>query len=123
MCGASRVVAHELEGEVALDGAGEVGLAAGVHVPAAVGLLELAEVVGDQRQVRVVLLAEDELHQDVFGFEDAVALKLADPVARPRAGACSSARLARSDRLESTRIAEAAHGGPVRWAAIRSNRC
>jgi hypothetical protein len=75
------VVAHQLEGEVGLDRAGEVGRAAGVHVPAAVLLLERAEVVGDRGELGVVVVLEDELEEDELGLEDAVALELADPVA------------------------------------------
>ena len=44
----------------------------------AVGLLQAPEVVGDQRQVRVTLLTQDPLEQEVFGFQDAVALEFPD---------------------------------------------
>jgi hypothetical protein len=74
-------VAHQLEGQIGLDGAAQVGGAAGIHRPAALFDLEAAEVIGYWRQVGVVLLAEDELEEDELGFEDAVALELADPVA------------------------------------------
>src|SRR5437588_798582 len=50
------VIAHELEGEIGLDGAGEVRGTAGKEVPSAVGLLETAKVVADQRKSSVVFL-------------------------------------------------------------------
>ena len=75
------VVAHEFEGEVGFDRAGKVVGAAGVHVPAAIGLLQGAEVIGDEGEIGVVFLPEDEFQEDVFGFEDGVALEFGAPVA------------------------------------------
>ena len=75
------IITHQLEGEVGFDGAGDVGRAAGVHIEAAVGLLEEAEVVGDEGEIGVGFLAEDELEEEVFGFKDGVALEFGAPVA------------------------------------------
>ena len=69
-----------LSAKYAFDRAGEIGLAAGIHAPAAVGLLEIAQIVGDQRQLGIVFLIQDKRVQDVFGFKNAVALKLGTPV-------------------------------------------
>ena len=65
-----RIVTYELEGEIGFDGAGEVVGAAGVHRPATVRLLEGAQVVGDEGEIGVVFLAEEELEHDIFGFEN-----------------------------------------------------
>ena len=75
------VVAYQFQGEVGLDGAREIVDTAGVLIPAAIGLLNGAEVVADEGEMRIVIVAEDESQKDVFGFEDGVALEFAHPVA------------------------------------------
>ena len=73
-------VSHQLEREIGLDRSRKVRLPARVHVPSAIRLLEPAEIVGDERKLWVTLLSEDELHQEVLGFEDAVALQFPNPI-------------------------------------------
>lgn len=75
------IVAEQFEGEVGLDGAAEIAGAAGEEAPATIALLNPAKVVANERQCGLILLAEDELQEYVFGFENAVALELAHPVA------------------------------------------
>ena len=74
-------IAHELEGEISFDRAGQIGRALGKQIPSAIGLLEVAEIVGDFDEAGVVFLLEDEFEEDEFRFQDAVALKLAAPEA------------------------------------------
>jgi hypothetical protein len=76
------IVAHQLQCEIRLDGPRKVGRPAGKQTPAAHGVLQAAEEVGDFGQVWVIFLFQDEFEQDVFGFQDAVPLEFADPVAR-----------------------------------------
>ena len=75
------VVAGQLEGEIRLDRDAEFDRAAGVVAPAAVGLLLSQDVVGGLASSLLVLAAEEGHQQDVFGFENGVALQLAAPVA------------------------------------------
>ncbi len=73
------IVAHELQGEIRLDGPRKIGRPAGKQAPSAFGVLQIPQIIGDLWQVGIGFLFEDEFEQDVFGFEDAVALKFADP--------------------------------------------
>ena len=74
-------MAGQLEREVGLDRDADVRRSAGIVAPAAVLLLLREDVVGGLANPAVLLAAEEGHEQDPFGFEDGVALELADPVA------------------------------------------
>src|SRR5439155_368147 len=58
----------------------EFGGAIRIVVPAALGKLLFEDVIRGLGNARIVFAAEEGHEKDVFGFEDGVALKLADPV-------------------------------------------
>src|SRR5262245_49179409 len=74
-------MAGQFEREVRLDRNAQLHRAAGIVVPAAVGRLVLDEVVGELADTLVPFPAEESEQEDVFRFEDSVALEFADPVA------------------------------------------
>ena len=81
MCGASGLVAGELQGVVGLDRAADIEVAAVIERPAAVLGLCGAQVAAELRLQRRVDLVQEVHHHDVLGRDGAVGLELEQPVA------------------------------------------
>src|SRR5207253_10975126 len=76
-----RIVACQLEGEIGFDGNAQVRWTFRVIVPAALRHLLGEQVPSDFGDLGIALPAQERQEQNVFGFENGVALQLADPMA------------------------------------------
>ena len=75
-----RIIPHQFKSKISLHRSGEVIGPAGIHIPAAIGLLDRAEIIRDQHEIGIIFLPQDEFQQDIFRFENRVALQLRTPI-------------------------------------------
>ena len=76
-----RRIAVEQQTDIRLDRRAHIHAAAGILPPRSVLPLQAAEIRENLRQARIILLAQDPLHQRVLAVENGVALQFRAPVA------------------------------------------
>ncbi len=81
ICGGFWIVSDEFEREVSFAGGVQFGRAAGINIPAAVGELLAAHIIGELGDARGLGFAENVEIVDVVGFESAVGFEFAEPIA------------------------------------------
>ena len=74
------LVARQLQGEVRLDAAADIGASSGIHGPAALGKLLLHKILGQPLGEVRILAPQEGQEQDRFTLENRIAFQFGDPV-------------------------------------------